>query len=79
MDKIDKGIIEAFTQVKKSNKIDNPVLFNQDITELWPQADSLKATELILVAFLMQHKWNMKELRRITSNLYMQLYLDFEY
>ena len=35
MDKIDKGIIEAFTQVKKSNKIDNPVLFNQDITELW--------------------------------------------
>lgn len=33
-------------------------------------ADSLKATELILVAFLMQHKWNMKELRRITSNLY---------
>lgn len=38
MDKIDKGIIEAFTQVKKSNKIDNPVLFNQDITELWPCA-----------------------------------------
>lgn len=71
MDKIDKGIIEAFTQVKKSNKIDNPVLFNQDITELWPQADSLKATELILVAFLMQHKWNMKELRWITSNLHM--------
>lgn len=31
-------------------------------------ADSLKATELILVAFLMQHKWNMKELRSIISN-----------
>ena len=31
-------------------------------------ADSLKATELILVAFLMQHKWNTKELRSIISN-----------
>ena len=33
-----------------------------------PRAESLKATELILVAFLMQHKWNTKELRRIISN-----------
>ena len=33
-----------------------------------PSADSLKATELILVAFLMQDKWNTKELRRIISN-----------